>query len=339
MSYLYNTDWQKIFRYMSEKHWGRASQLKFLENFSDTKTMYHTLKQSIFLEKDLLKSSDQTKTRVISFLDTDYPKLLKEIDDPPAFLFIRGKDLEYQENLTVSIIGSRNPTPYGEKVANILVQSFRYKAMTVISGMANGIDSIAQKAALQNQMNTIAVLGTGVDICYPANQFALYEQIIEQGTLLSEFLPRTKAKPYQFPMRNRLISGLAKSLIVVEAGLRSGTMITAQCALDQNRDVYAIPGSIFMENSQGCHQLINEGAKIVMNLQEISYIGSTKKFLIHPVQEKILEHISYFEPNLNQLINFFHLPLPELLRHLGALQKAGLIIERAGHYLLNRKDF
>ncbi len=205
--------------------------------------------------------------------------------------------------------------------------------------MANGIDSIAQKAALQNNMNTVAVLGNGVDICYPANQYALYQKIMEQGTLLSEFLPGTRPRPHQFPMRNRLISGLAKRLIVAEAGLKSGTMITAQCALEQNRDVFAVPGSIFMENSQGCHQLINDGAKIIMNLQDIARISRMDALDLTVMQEKILEHISYFEPNLNQLMDFFDLSVSELLRHVGILQKRGLIIDHAGHYLLNMKRF
>ncbi len=337
MGYLYSNDWLRVFQYMQGKGWGNAAKLKFLSNFHSTEEAFNSVSKLINIKLQLMESHEIHKIRVVSFLDDDYPKLLREIANPPAFLFIKGNDLNYNQNMTVSIIGSRDPTPYGEKVASILVKYFRHDLVTIVSGMANGIDSIAQSAALQENMNTIAVLGTGVDICYPANKQDLYEKIIRKGTLLSEFLPGTKAKPHHFPMRNRIISGLSKKLIVAEAGLKSGTMITAQYALEQNRDVYAIPGSIFMENSQGCHQLINDGAKIVMNLDELDRLNFENPVLLSDIEEKIVKHISYFEPDIHELVNYFRMSLVSLLRLLGELQKKGYIRERNGHYISGGK--
>lgn len=337
MGYLYTNDWFRAYQYMEGKGWGNASKLKFIKSFNTTEEVFHSLSKLMNVKLNIVENHECQKIRVLSLLDEDYPKLLKEIGNPPAFIFIKGKDLNYNQNMTVSIIGSRNPTPYGEKVASILVKYFRHDLVTIVSGMANGIDSIAQTAALQENMNTIAVLGTGVDICYPANKNDLYEEIINNGTLLSEFLPGTKARPHHFPMRNRIISGLSKKLIVAEAGLKSGTMITAQYALEQNRDVYAIPGSIFMENSQGCHQLINDGAKIIMNLDELNRLNFENPVLLSNIEEKIVKHITYFEPDIHELLNYFQMSLVNLLRLLGELQKKGYIIERNGRYISGGK--
>ena len=333
MAYLYNRAWIKLESYFQQKQLGRQGRTSWINSFPSTPTVFDYLK----LDSQLELSNDTQAIRAMTILDPDYPSLLREIKDPPSVLYLLGRDLNYEEKLTVSLIGSRHPTPYGEKVANMVVKYFAHPEVTIISGMAVGIDSIAQKAALKVGMNSIAVLGSGVDICYPKSQYRLYKDLVCQGSIVSEFPPGTLAKAYHFPLRNRIISGLSKRLIVAEAGLKSGTMLTARSALEQGRDVYAVPGSIFMQQSQGCHQLINDGARILMGLEDLAEAVEEHVVNLSPGDKKCLLVIGQFEPDFLSLQNLLKLETTELLVGLAKLEGMGLINQNNARYRLTDK--
>jgi len=196
----------------------------------------------------------------------EYPSLLKEISDPPAVLFYRG---ELQpEAVRLAVVGSRRMSPYGEGVASELAQAAAQAGITVVSGAARGIDTAAHTGGLKSG-RTVAVLGCGVDVAYPSENRALLEKIAEQGAVVSEYAPGTKPLPAFFPARNRIISGLCRTTLVVEAAERSGSLITAELALSEGRDVLAVPGSIYSKNSRGCHHLIQQGAKLVASADDV----------------------------------------------------------------------
>ena len=200
--------------------------------------------------------------------DERFPPLLRDIPAPPVALWLAGDpDVLWQPQLAV--IGSRNPTAGGRDNARSFAGELARQGLTITSGMASGIDSVAHQAALEAGATTIAVMGTGLDIVYPASGRELAARIREQGALVSEFPPGTPPKRSHFPSRNRIISGLSLGVLVVEAGLRSGTLITARQAANQGRDVFALPGSIHNPLAKGCHRLIRDGARLVESVAEI----------------------------------------------------------------------
>ena len=200
--------------------------------------------------------------------DPDYPSLLREIPGAPAALFVDG-DPTLLWMPQVAIVGSRSASEHGLALCRRFARALASAGFTVTSGMADGIDGAAHQAALDADARTVAVLGTGPDLVYPRKHRALAARIAASGALVSEFPPGTAAKPEHFPRRNRIISGLALGTLVVEAGLRSGSLITARCASEQGREVFAIPGSINNPLARGCHQLIRQGAALVETVQEV----------------------------------------------------------------------
>lgn len=205
---------------------------------------------------------------VLTLADSGYPRQLLEIADPPPLLFVRG-DPGLLARRALAIVGSRNPTPQGLANAESFARAFSEAGVTIASGLALGIDAAAHRGALEGAGSTIAVLGTGIDVAYPARNAALYERIATSGTLVSELPLGTPAIAANFPRRNRLISGLARGVLVVEAAISSGSLITARVAAEQGRDVFAIPGSIHSPMSRGCHALIKQGAKLVESAADV----------------------------------------------------------------------
>lgn len=205
-------------------------------------------------------------------ISDNYPELLKEIYDPPSVLYYKGT-LNAQPKLPIAMIGSRKHTDYGASMAKTLSFELAEQGVTIISGMAIGLDGICARGAMECKTNsypTIAVLGSGVDVIYPHQNAKLYHEIIERGTVISEFLPGTGPERGNFPERNRLISGMAKGVVVIEAGTKSGTSITVSNALDQGRDVFALPGRVTDTSSVGTNQYIKEGyAKMVLGANDI----------------------------------------------------------------------
>jgi len=198
-------------------------------------------------------------TQYISSGDPAYPALLSHISDPPEGLWFRG-EFPSDDMPKAAIIGSRACSEYGISVATLLARDLAKQGVAVISGMARGIDAAAHKAAIEAGGKTIAVLGSGVDVCYPPEHDQLMEQIINNGVIISEYPPGTKPERYFFPQRNRIISGLSNCIVVVEAAEKSGTSVTVGQALEQGRDVFAVPGSIYSRLSKGTNELIKMGA-------------------------------------------------------------------------------
>lgn len=204
---------------------------------------------------------------IITMQDGRYPEALRSIPDPPVVLYCRGK-LE-KNAVCIAIVGSRRATQYGLDIAAKLSRELAGHGVTIVSGMARGIDSKAHSGALENGGKTIAVLGCGVDIVYPSENLELMKKICRCGAVISEYLPGTPPMAFNFPARNRIISGLSQGIAIVEANEKSGSLITADFALEQGRDVYAVPGNINSSNSQGTNRLIRDGAKVVTNAGDI----------------------------------------------------------------------
>ncbi len=211
--------------------------------------------------------SRQSGARIIVYGDSGYPRLLREIADPPPILYCRG--VFDVDRPCIAMVGSRHATGYGREVAHRLAGDLARAGTVVVSGMAAGIDAAAHSGALEAGGRTIAVLGTGIDRIYPAEHRRMAGLIAEHGAVVTEFAPGTAPEAFNFPRRNRIISGLSLGVVVVEAAPRSGSLITARMALDQNRDVFAVPGSILSRRSAGTHGLIKEGAKLVETVADI----------------------------------------------------------------------
>jgi DNA processing protein len=211
---------------------------------------------------------DRPTRRLLTLADTDYPPLLLNTADPPLLLYLEGRTELLQTN-TVAIVGSRRPTPQGLENAWRLARQLGERGWTVVSGLAAGIDGAAHGGALEAAAGTVAVVGTGLDVVYPYAHRALAARIARQGLMVSEFPLGMAPMPDNFPQRNRIIAGLTRGTLVVEAALRSGSLITARQAMEAGREVFAVPGSIHSEQARGCHALLREGAKLVEAVEDI----------------------------------------------------------------------
>lgn len=219
-------------------------------------------------EKDSHWHQPENHRYIITYNDPLYPTVLRETNSPPMLLYVHG-DPCYLSNPQISIVGTRNPSMQGQEIAYQFARELARLGFTVTSGLALGIDASAHRGALVTHGTTIAVSGTGLDKIYPARHVKLAQQIIEKGALISEFPCGTPIKPAFFPRRNRIISGLSIGVLVIEAAERSGSLITAKYAIDQGREVFAVPGSIYNPLSKGCHSLIRQGAKLVESVNDI----------------------------------------------------------------------
>jgi DNA processing protein len=214
---------------------------------------------------------------IVTLADAAYPRLLLEIPDPPPVLYCHGRT-ELLNRPSLAVVGSRNASAQGASNAEQFARSFSAAGLTIVSGLAQGIDAAAHRGGLAAEGSTLAVLGTGVDNPYPRANAALAAEIAERGLMVSEFALGTKALAYNFPRRNRLISGLAQGCLVIEAALASGSLITARSAAEQGREVFALPGSIHSPLSKGCHSLIKAGAKLVESAEDVlSELGAFRR--------------------------------------------------------------
>jgi DNA processing protein len=218
--------------------------------------------------EDARRLSASVKEHVLVLCDAGYPPLLREIIDPPLALHTRG-DRTLLHSMSVAVVGSRRASPYGVNAAQKLARDLASAGLVVVSGLARGIDAAAHEATLESSGKTIAVLGTGIDLIYPRSHAKLFRRIEEEGLIVSEFAPGTPPLPENFPMRNRVISGLCVGTIIVEATSRSGSLITARMAAEQGREVFAVPGSIFSKGTEGTHRLIQYGAKLVHDVDDV----------------------------------------------------------------------
>jgi len=225
--------------------------------------------KSTELAREEIARATAAGVAVISMEDASYPARLKEIYDPPLILYVRG-DVEVLTKPGIAMVGTRHPTPYGSGMAERLACDLAAQGLVIISGMARGVDTASHRGAIAAKGKTLAVFGTGVDVIYPKENSRLSEQILALGgALISEFPLGTFAAPQNFPIRNRILSGMSFGVLVVEAAEYSGTRITARCALEQNREVFAVPGNVTNKNSWGPNTLIKQGAKLVATWEDV----------------------------------------------------------------------
>lgn len=207
--------------------------------------------------------------KIITLQDKNYPPMLKEIYVPPKQIYMEGEFRPADFEKTVAIVGTRDCSSYGKEAAYYFAFNLAKTGMTIVSGLARGIDTVAHKAALEAGGRTLAVLGSGLNQIYPVQNKGLASQIAKNGAVISEFEPDTTAMPYHFPQRNRIVSGLSFGVLVIEAPFESGALITVRLALEQNREVFCVPGPIFSKNSAGTNELIKQGARLVTDFKEI----------------------------------------------------------------------
>ena len=272
----------------------------------------------------------------ITINDDIYPECLKEISNPPLKLYYKGNlDLLKDERL-IAVVGTRNPSSYGKLCCEYMVKKMTSANITIVSGFAKGIDSIAHKTSLLTGGKTIAVIASGLDIVYPASNLSLYREIEEKGLILSEYEAGVKPFKFNFPQRNRIIAGLSKGIIVVESKDRGGSLITADLALEFNRDVYAVPGDVFSEYSKGCNNLIRDSkAKSLSNINELlddySWKIEEKNINNKYTQNQllILNSLSS-EKNLDNILMETKIEQTEILAELMTLEIMGVIKSIAG---------
>ncbi len=284
---------------------------------------------------------DRKGITFLHFGDPEYPEPLKNIFDPPPGLFVRGK-ITGNDSQAVAVVGSRKATRYGLTVASRLAGDLAGSGVTVISGMARGIDTAAHRGALEAGGRTIAVLGCGLDVAYPGENAGLMEEIARKGAVVSEFPLGTRPEAWHFPVRNRIISGLSRGVVVVEAAPRSGALITADFALDQGRDVMAVPGNVTSDLSRGPNRLIRQGARPVESAADIlEDLGLERLFRpeereapgasLSPEEEAVRKIISSCEPvTLDDLVDRSGMPAQKVLAVLTFLEMKGIVRQLPG---------
>jgi DNA processing protein len=276
---------------------------------------------------------ERYKVKVLICEDPSYPARLKEIYDYPPVLYVRG-DLPSQDEPCLAVVGTRRPTIYGRQVAEEIVADLAQSKITIVSGLARGIDSVVHRTALDAGGKTIAVFASGLDIVYPAENAKLAQAIIEHGALISEYPLGVNPKAENFPLRNRIMSGLSLGVLVVEAGERSGALITAFQALEQNREVFAIPGSILSPASKGTNRLIQEGAKLVCNcadiLEELNLTITTQQLEIkefspaNEAESLMLKQLTSEPAHIDEICRRSGLTMPEVSSTLAMMELKGI---------------
>jgi len=291
---------------------------------------------------DLDKLWDQIEASGISVLiqqDENYPKRLKELDQPPPLLYTQGEIIPDDE-WSVAIVGTRRVTAYGRQVAEDIAGSLARNGLTIISGLARGVDSIAHQAALDAGGRTIAVLGSGLDRIYPPENRSLAEQIKANGALISEYSPSTPPEASNFPQRNRLISGLSLAVIVVEAGTKSGALITANFAADQGREVFAVPGNITSPASKGTNRLISSGAHPMLNAEQVLEILELGLVAEHrsarvalpsdALEAQLFETLGGEPLHIDEITNRTEIPVEKVTATLALMELKGMVRQVGG---------
>ncbi|MCP3676755.1 MAG: DNA-protecting protein DprA [Deltaproteobacteria bacterium] len=292
--------------------------------------------------------------RVVTMADSEYPDLLKATHDPPPFFYAKG-DLNLLSSQAVAVVGTRHPTHYGRRMSETLGRDLALAGVTVVSGMARGCDAAAHRGALSAKGKTVAVLGTGINLVYPRENRRLYEEIGARGLLVSEFSMNTPPHHSNFPQRNRIISGLSLGVVVIEAPLRSGAIITANCALDCGREVFALPGEVTSVKSGGTNRLIRDGAMVVESCRDIvetlslvAHSGSTPAAEmasdgagqlpeLEVEEEAIVRLLTDEEPlSVDGIIQKMGVPAQRVLGLLLEMELKGIVRQYPGKYFARR---
>jgi DNA processing protein len=302
--------------------------------------------------EEALRKTELAGARLITYNDPLYPSFLREITSPPMLLFIRGHDIP-QDLMLIGVVGSRNATSYGLKAAQDIGYGLAKRGVGVVSGLARGIDSAAHTGCLRADGFTVAVLGTGIDLVYPSSNKNLMEQIVATGAVISEFPIGARPEPKNFPIRNRIISGVSRGVVVVEATQKSGSLITARFALDQNREVFGVPGSIHSFKSVGTHLLIKQGAKLVENADDIlddfgldgkgsgttdrvNAFTSGSAIKITESEQKTYDLIGDYPVHIDHIVRSRKINPGEALGVLMKMELEGLIIQLPGNMFVRK---
>ncbi len=307
---------------------------EFIETFFEQK-------QTLCPEKEF---DEANKYGAAIFIMTDeaYPDALREIHSPPPVLYVKGDIGRKPLEKTLGIVGSRKATQYGLDMAEKLAEGLASSGFTIVSGLARGIDTRAHEGALKAGGKTFAVLGCGLDISYPKENKALSEKIATSGAVLTEFPFGTQPLALNFPLRNRIVSGLSRGVIVVQAGERSGATITADFALEQGKDVFAVPGSVFLPQSKGTHRLLKEGAMLVESVSDVlDGLGFSQCKIVEntlpPLQgleKQVFDVLSYEPVVLDDLVEVLNFPVQRLSGVLMILESRGYVSQLPGKFFM-----
>ncbi len=305
------------------------------------------MRRGVNLEQ-MLERLCASAIQLVTWEDENYPALLKEVDQPPPVLYVRGS-LIPEDSLAVAVVGTRRVTPYGRMVTDELAAYLSHHKITVVSGLARGVDAIAHDAVVKSGGRTIAVLGSGVDVIYPPEHQHLAEQIIEHGAVISDYPPGTPPDGVNFPARNRIISGLALATIIVEAGEKSGALITASFAANQGRDVLAVPGSIYAPQSKGTNRLIQDGARPLLSVEDVMEaidIEYTREYhqvrIIFPADEfenRLMSAIADQPVHIDEISRRLGLPIEKVSATLTMMELKGMVSQVGGmNYVVLRES-
>ena len=338
---------------------GLVSIRKMFRIFSSAEEIYHASEEKVYHVPDLGRREQEIVLEAknkkgwekewekmkekgicfVSFFHEQYPDCLRNIYQPPKKLMVKGK-LPSQDRIAIGVVGARNCTLYGRDMARMFGYRLAEQGVQIISGMALGVDGWSHQGALEAGGDTFAVLGSGVEVCYPARHRGLYESIQKHGGVFSEFPVYACAKPVFFPMRNRIISGLADGILVVEAREKSGSLITADAALEQGKDVFVIPGRIGDKLSVGCNRLIRQGAIPVLSPDDIlEYYGvekGKKGMVLEEKENTILQYMEAKPIHTDELIKTLKIPPTELYKTILQLKKRGLVVETSTGYFMKK---
>ena len=313
-------------------------------------------KSNVFEESylKLLEKLKKSNIKVTTIFDENYPQNLKNIYDAPVILYYYG-NMSESDRYSIGIVGTRTPSDYGRKVCRDLSKELANRGLPVVSGLAIGIDSIAHNSCLESGGITYAVLGSGVDNLYPPDNKHLYERIKETGAVISEFEIGSKAEKVNFPRRNRVVSGISLGTLIVESRIKGGSLITAEFALDQNRELFAVPGNITAKNSDGCNNLIKKGyAKLVSSVDDIisefniqisdlvntksNKIPDTEQKEMNVFEQKIYNALNDTEPtSIDKICELTELNISDCLVNLLTMEFKGLVSQLPGKYFLKQK--
>lgn len=336
-------------RFFTLKPLWKASRADLMETkvFTQEQVDSFISQRSTIVPSKLLDTVKKKGVSAYPFFHPNYPPLLRHIDDPPLILYLKGKLKVHELDRSVAIVGTRKSTPYGETYAQKFGGDLASLGVTVISGMAVGIDSCAHWSAIKARGRTVAVLACGVDVCYPTSNKPLYQRLIEDENcaVVSEFFPGTKPEPWRFPARNRIISGLSQGILVVEAGETSGAIITAKIGFEQNRQVFAIPGKIDCPTSMGCNRLISDStARLVMGCQEmmsdLNWVAVAQSKEVPTIVElfgkerEVMSMVSTEPVHFDVLVEKLAMAAGELSGTLTMLELAGVVKRLPGDWFI-----
>ncbi len=309
------------------------------KKIQNLKNKRSTIREFVIKE---LEKSDKYGAEIITILDQEYPFLLKKIFDPPVILYIKGNFTD-EDNYSIAVVGTRQPTSYGRIHAEKISGDLALRNITIVSGMARGIDTIAHSAALKNGGRTIAVIGSGLDVIYPPENKKLFQEISERGAVISEFYFGTKPDAINFPRRNRIISGISLGTVVIETGIKGGAMQTAEYSLEQNREVFAVPGNLGVKQSEGTNlKILRSEAKLIRSAEDIldelqlQLKPISNKRIPKPgvelnfFEERIMETLKEEPIQIDQIAAKSKLSTSDCLVHLLTLEFKGLIKQQPG---------